>query len=491
MNRLLLVGNDESLHNKFSENLSYPVKKTTSGTGSISILKNERIDCILIDLSITDIKPCDLIERMRKNISGNTPIIVLSDSITPKQVDLYIRKGATGFILKKYRGNELTLDPLFELNLGRLQKPEKFKATSDDDTCVKFIYSHKRMRRLHYEMKKCSNFATTVLLVGETGVGKDCAAREIHALSARRNKPFVVVPVNSIAESLIESELFGHEKGAFSGAQRKKIGKFEAAHGGTIYIPEISDLPDIVQLKLLNFIQYRTVTQVGQDPLTPHKYLDVLLIFSTNVDLELLVRRQRIREDFYHRINVVKLTIPPLRDRKEDIIPLADYFSRKYSYKFFQKEIKMGQDVIKALQRYDWPGNVRELENVIERSLIYAVDKYSQDGIPDVLGVEYFSEFINKQLHSNMIYNDNNSEIPRSYKAAEQQFRKEYFRRLLEKTDGSVSRAASIANMTPQGLRKILKKLGINPKLTVSMSLWVSGIEKHLFPVFEWASKFL
>ena len=368
---------------------------------------------------------------------------------------------------------------------------EKSERNAHHADCEKFVYCHKKMQRLYYEMQKCARFAKSVLLVGESGVGKDCVARKIHELREQRDKPFVIIPVNSITEGLIESELFGHEKGAFSGAEKNKMGKFEAAQGGTIYIPEISDLPDTIQLKLLNFIQYRTVTQVGQDPLKPPKKLDVLLIFSTNVDLETLIKQQRIRRDFYHRINIVKLTIPPLRDRKEDIIALADYFSRKYSCNFFKKEVKIDHEVLEALQRYNWPGNVRELENVIERSLIYAADTYSNDGIPAVLGIEYFSEFINNQLHNTMLYEDNNFDKPVSYKAAEHEFRQKYFSNLMQMTNGDISKAASIANMTPQGLRKILKKLKINSKLTVLLSLWLSGNDIHLFPVFEWSSKFL
>lgn len=322
------------------------------------------------------------------------------------------------------------------------------------------------MHELYYEVKRAAKLASTVLLVGESGVGKDKIAFEIHKLSPRRNKPFLCVPIHSLSSSLIESELFGYEKGAFSGAVNSKIGRFEATDGGTIYLPEITELPESIQLKLLYFLQYRSITRVGQNPFNPEKKINVRLIFATNENLDNLVEQGRIRMDFYYRINTVKLEVPPLRDRTEDIEPLAKYFIDKYSQQFFNKNIKVVPSAYSLLQEYDWPGNVRELENTIERILIRCADKFLDEQNKGILTSD---DIKNNLVHYGSFHSNNNGEalifdsnhMLYDYKDAQLNFKKIYFSALLQKANGNINLAAKIAKITPQGLRKILNQIDL------------------------------
>lgn len=332
----------------------------------------------------------------------------------------------------------------------------------------KFIYKSPKMKEVFYEMKRGARLANTILLVGESGVGKDKVALQIHNISERNNKPFVCVPIHTLSSTLIESELFGYERGAFSGAEKSKAGRFEATDGGTIYLPEISELTESIQLKLLYFLQYRTVSRVGQNPYHNDRLIDVRLIFATNEDTEMLVEQGRLRSDFYHRINLIQIHIPPLRERKEDIEPFTNYFIEKYSQEFYKKLFTVDDSVIEYFYDYDWPGNVRELENTIERALIKLNLDFVENNDNPILTYDHFDGFLDnnsshqKNKKKSIIHNNSGDIV--EYKNAQNNFKKYYFKELLSKANNKISLAAKIANMTPQGLRKILKQLDMQMK---------------------------
>lgn len=330
-----------------------------------------------------------------------------------------------------------------------------------------FVYKSTLMKQLYFEIKRCARLANSVLLVGESGVGKDKIAFEIHRLSPRKNKPYLCVPIHSLSDTLIESELFGYEKGAFSGADQAKAGRFEATDGGTIYLPEISELPESIQLKLLYFLQYRSVTRIGQSPYKPEREINVRLVFATNENIENLVEQGKIRTDFYHRINIVKLVIPPLRNRIEDIEPLTKYFVDKFSDQFFQAKIKIDPSVYDFLQNHDWPGNIRELENIIERVLIKIGDRIFETKDQAYLTADDFTNIFMPNGNNvpganeiSLLFDYNEKLL--DYKTAQLNFKKEYFTTLLHKANGNIRIASKISNLTPQGLRKILKQTDIN-----------------------------
>lgn len=334
----------------------------------------------------------------------------------------------------------------------------------------KFIYKSSIMKEIYYEMKRCARLANTILLIGESGVGKDRIAREIHNMSQRNNHPFLCVPIHSLNNTLIESELFGYEKGAFSGADHNKLGRFEATDGGTIYLPEISDLPESIQLKLLYFLQYRTITRVGQNPHNDEITVDIRLIMATNENIDSLINSGKLRTDFYHRINVFNIYIPPLRERKEDIEPLLRYNIAKFSDMLYKKEFDIDQSLIDCFMDYNWPGNVRELEHVIERNLIKLPIEFVEDPNEHVLTSEHFKELDrspnskNQKATNDLISLHNYCDENVDYNTAQIMFKKKYFTNLLNKTNGNITQAAKLAKLSPQGLRKILKQININLK---------------------------
>jgi transcriptional regulator with PAS, ATPase and Fis domain len=289
-----------------------------------------------------------------------------------------------------------------------------------------------------------------ILLSGETGAGKDTIAYELHHRSQRRDKPFISISMKSLSETLIESELFGHEKGAFSGADKSKIGKFEAAHGGTVYIPEISSLTESVQLKLLHFLQYKSLTRVGQDPRKPEIKVDVRVILATNENLQKVVAMGRLREDFYFRIAGVMLAIPPLRERIEDIEPIARSVLRRHAPQLNGDKYSFAPEVAELLKKYSWPGNVRELENAVKNALAYS------DGF--VLTADHFPNLHTRKFSS---FSETAETAAVDFKEAERIFRSEYCKKVLRQAGGSIPQAAKLAGMTPQGFRKILVKLDL------------------------------
>ncbi|BBL74913.1 sigma-54 interaction domain-containing protein [Methylomagnum ishizawai] len=229
------------------------------------------------------------------------------------------------------------------------------------------VFEDPRSQALFARLERIAPSEASVLVIGETGTGKELVARQVHALSRRAGGPFVAVNCAALPETLIESELFGHEKGAFTGAVQAKSGWFETAHGGTLFLDEIGDLPLGVQVKLLRVLQEREIVRVGSRQPTP---IDVRLIAATNVNLEQAVRAGTFREDLFYRLNVAPLDLPPLRERPGDILPLVLHFLRVYAERLGRSGVSLTQEAARRLQEYEWPGNIRELENVIHHALL-------------------------------------------------------------------------------------------------------------------------
>lgn len=317
-----------------------------------------------------------------------------------------------------------------------------------------FIVASDAMREVCVEIARLATLDYDLLLLGETGVGKDMVAREIHRQSHRREKPFVPIPLRSLSESLIESELFGHERGAFSSADRAKIGRFEAADEGTIYIPEISCLNEAIQLKLLYFMQYKRTSRVGHDPRRPELKLDVRVIMASNENLEKLLEQGRLREDFYHRIAGVQVYIPPLRERREDIAPLAGAFLAMFSGAPRGVRYDFSSEALELMQRYHWPGNVRQLENAVKAAIAYA-----RGPVIDVRDLDHVLHIAD--LHPATTPSHSPSFQPPLYADAFRVFQKVYFTQLMQTSKGNVAYASRHSGLTPQWIRRILKVLEI------------------------------
>lgn len=313
------------------------------------------------------------------------------------------------------------------------------------------------------QIARLAEFPFDVLLLGETGCGKDVTARAIHAQSVRADKPFLCVPIASLCDSLIDSELFGHVRGAFSGAFEARPGKFEAASGGTVYIPEISNISFSMQLKLLYFMQYKKCLRVGEDPRHPERYCDVRLIMATNEDLEDCVKDGRMRMDFYYRIKGISLRIPPLREHPEDIPHLMRVFFERHGGRHKHRHIE--PDALRWLMRQPWPGNIRQLEHLVRALVVtctadsIGVDElqpYLRDGLeePCPLGViPQRPEQEDLTLHL--------GDPPLQYAEYTAGMQRRYLEAMLQKAQGSVSRAAQLSGLTPHGFRKAVERLRV------------------------------
>jgi len=363
----LLIDDDINLSTVVSHQLQgmgYRVTVANSGTEGINNFKAEYYDFALIDLQMPDMNGLEVLNYIRTR-DKKIIIIMITAFGTVENAVQACHKGADEYLTKPFAKEQL---------LFTLEKALKFRQLEKDNIRLKFeledkyqfdkiISKNKKMISLLQIAGRVAQSDAGVLILGESGTGKEMLARAIHHNSPRKDKPFVAVNCPSIPESLIESELFGHEKGAFTGAIQKKPGKFEIADNGTIFLDEIGDLKLDLQAKLLRVLQEQEIERVGG--VKPLK-INVRIIAATNQDLLTLVKERKFREDLYYRLYVIPLHIPPLRERKDDIEILAEYFIKKYS----DHVLKMNPQFILKLKDYDWPGNIRELENIMQRAII-------------------------------------------------------------------------------------------------------------------------
>jgi len=343
-------------------------KVATVATGTEALEGNSVPDVVLLDLRLPDMHGLDLLKKLReKNLDAE--IIVITAYGTVRTAVEAMKLGAFDYLTKPVDLDELLLiidralekhEREMEVNFLR-EEVERFRPKTEligESAAIKEVLS------MIYRVAPSS---ATVLITGESGTGKELVARTLHVASPRKNRRFVAVSCAAIPESLLESELFGYERGAFTGATKSKPGKFELADGGTLFLDEIGDLPLALQVKLLRVLQEKEVERLGS---TLPRKVDVRIIAATNQDLREKVKEGSFREDLFYRINTINIHIPPLRERKKDILPLAEFFLRKFSREM-RKDIKgFDREAKKALLSYQWPGNVRELINVVERAVV-------------------------------------------------------------------------------------------------------------------------
>jgi Nif-specific regulatory protein len=291
---------------------------------------------------------------------------------------------------------------------------------------------------------KVADSKTTVLIEGESGTGKELIARLIHKSGSRKEKPFVVVNCGAIPETLMEAELFGHEKGAFTGALFKKIGLFETAHGGSIFLDEIGEMSQAMQVKFLRVLQEGTLNRIGSSKPTT---VDIRVISATNKDLERMTEEGGFREDLFYRINIVQLRIPPLRERRKDIKVLAKHFLDKFSAERGIREMQFSSEAMKAVLSYDWPGNVRELENAIERAVVMG---HSTKIMVDDLPIKKTAVELEKGI-----------EVGMTLKEAQDEFRKEFVKRTLTHTHGNRKKAAEIMGIQRTYISKLINEFDL------------------------------
>ena len=369
---ILVVEDDPLQRRLICENLEqqdYTVFESSSGQEAIDIIALHPVDIAVVDFKLDGETGIDVIQDILEKNPLVTPIMVTAFANVENAVEA-IKKGAYDYIVKPIDFKK------FLLVIGRALERQKLKkevSTLQDSLKEKFsaknfVFNSSRMEEVALLVSKSSKSDATVLISGETGTGKDFVARTIHYSSKRKKELYLAVNIPSLPETLIESELFGAEKGSFTGAFERKIGKFEAASGGTLFLDEIGDLPLQLQVKLLRFLQEKEFYRLGSSK--PLKS-DVRIIAATNKDLDTLMKEDKFRPDLYYRLNVIQIHVPPLRERKEDVSSLVDNFTRKYSEREGKKIAGISAEAMNALINYSFPGNIRELENIIERAVVF------------------------------------------------------------------------------------------------------------------------
>jgi len=450
----ILVVDDELSMREFLEILlakeGYTVSCAASGEDACAILDREAFDLVITDIRMDDVNGIGVL-RKAKEVNPETSVVLISAYATAETAVEAMKEGAYDYIPKPFK-----VDEFKKIVRNAIRKKEILKEKEDEDVpkglhfgCL--IGESPQMKRVYELIRRVAKTKTNIFISGESGTGKELVARAIYGQSPRRMKPFVVINCAGIPETLIESELFGYKKGAFTGANTDKGGFFEAADGGTVFFDEIGELSPAIQVKLLRVIQEKTFTRIGE---TQERAVDVRFISATNKSLEREVMDGRFREDLFFRLNVIEIQIPPLRERKGDLPLLAHHFLGKYSNELGKNIQKVSTYAMDILSKYTFPGNVRELENIIERSVALET---SNIVLPQSLNLSDFKKIRVKEdrRHTDL--------GPNGIKLDEVMFEIErnYILKAIEMTYGSHKKAADLLGITYQSLRHRLAKLKI------------------------------
>ena len=456
--RLLVVDDEVDmlrlLQRSISQDLDCEIDTATSGSDALRLLETRNYDLALLDIRMPGMDGIELLERVKQINPWLTVVMMTAHGVVELAVQS-IKKGAYDFITKPFDHEELIhllrkaleRSQLLRENLNlqrRIKKEEPFE---------NLVGSSPAMQRVYQTIQMIAKTDVTVLITGESGTGKDLAARAIHALSHRSDQSYVTVNCPTLPENILESELFGYKKGAFTDASSDKIGLFEEARGGTIYLDEIGDIASAIQTKLLRVLQEKEIKPLGQ---TKSIKVDVRVIASTNRDLREKIRQQEFREDLFYRLNVLTVQMPPLRERKEDIPLLAEHLLKRYCEEFGKPNKSLSSELMDLLLRRNWQGNVRELENIVNRAILLStgdVIKPHEIGwtaeLPDICAV-------GSDIHG-MHYKEAKEEVLRLFHA-------EYLGELLRRNSGNVTHSARECGMERQALQQILRRYGLKSK---------------------------
>ncbi|MBN2206002.1 MAG: sigma-54-dependent Fis family transcriptional regulator [Candidatus Aminicenantes bacterium] len=428
------------------EGEGYQVAEAATVKETLEALAAAPVEVAVVDFKLDGETGLDVIDALRERNPLVTPIMVTAFGNLENAVEA-MRRGAYDYVTKPIEF------PRFLEVIERARERWKLKTEIDllhsslEETfsAKNFVYASARMQAVARLIRKAASSDATVLLSGETGTGKDLVARTVHFSSKRKAGPFLAVNLPSLPESLVESELFGAEKGAYTGALERKTGRFEAAAGGTLYLDEIGDLPTHIQVKLLRVLQDGEFYRLGSSrPLRA----DVRIIAATHRDLPVLLKEEKFRSDLYYRLNVIRIETPPLRERREDIPPLVDHFIRKYREREGKPIEGVSREAMEVLMAYAFPGNVRELENVIERAVVFA------EG--DLIGTADLPVFLEDKSEAAAVEGSSLPDQVRSLEIRE-------IKRALAANGGVQSRAARSLGVSERILGYKIKTYGIKP----------------------------
>jgi DNA-binding NtrC family response regulator len=451
--RVLIVEDESlirwSLRQKFEER-GYRVVEAETGKAAIELLDSNVFDLVMLDYRLPDITGTDVLRHMRETENDAVVIMMTAYSTIENAVET-IKLGAFDYVPKPFEMEQLLFTVDKALETTRLRREVRELRRNLEDTygtdCV--IGESPAMRELLETIQQIGpTGASTVLLRGETGTGKDLVARVIHRGSDRKDRPFVNITCTALSETLLESELFGYERGAFTDAKARKRGLLEVAEGGTVFLDEIGDMPPSLQAKLLRFLEDRCFRRVGG---TREIHVDVRVIAATNRDIQAAIKKGDFREDLYYRLNVVTIDLPPLRARGSDIVLLTDFYVARFAREFRKTISRVSDDARDKLQRYSWPGNVRELRNVVERSVLLTRD--------DVIDA---NDVVVGQVESApWTFNVNGFRLPPEGFDLDQlsELEAAILRQAMERTGNNQAEASRLLNISRSRLRYRLEKL--------------------------------
>jgi len=443
--KILVVDDEKSMRDSMQMLLKDRYQVYLAGTGkeALKIVRQEAIDLVLLDVRLPEIDGLEIL-KLIKGIDESIEVIMITAVITVGKAVEAIRNGAYDYITKPFDINTLQEQVANVLEKRHLAQQNFFlkRLIEKEAQFEKIIGKSSVINEIFTVITDVAASSATVLITGESGTGKELVARAIHNLSPRKENLFVAVNCAAIPENLLESELFGHERGSFTGAVDRQIGKFEIANGGTLFLDEVGTLPLSMQAKLLRAIQAREIERVGSGkPIA----INVRIISATNSDLKTAVKNKLFREDLFYRLNVIPIHIPALRDRKEDVPLLVNHFLEKYNREFNRKIKGMRKEVLPLLLAYDWPGNVRELENLIERLVVLTKGHY--------IGTEKLPTEIAADTRKAEAYRQG------SLHEAVRKFEAEFIRQAFAKSGGKKTKVAKLLGIHRNTLRQIEKRL--------------------------------
>jgi two-component system, NtrC family, response regulator HydG len=450
---LVVDDDDQSLRAVRALIAAFGFKAICASSGSDAMLLLEQhadeIDCVLTDLYMPGVSGMDLLMHIRQ-ANPELPVVVMTGNADVPSAVTAIREGAFDFQLKPLSSETLTLALGRAIEHRRLKNRNRFleQRLEVSQRFSGIVGNSPPMRHVFELIANVAATDATVLVTGESGTGKELVARSLHEHSPRATRPFVAINCGALTESLLESELFGHERGAFTGADTKRRGLFEEASGGTLFLDEVGELTPCTQVRLLRVLQERCVRPVGSNHARP---IDVRVLAATNRDLEVEVREKRFREDLFYRLNVVSIELPALRDRGDDVLLLAHHLLGKHGSRLGKPGMRFASDALAALTAYEFPGNIRELENAIERAAIMTAD--------DVVTAQTLPAHLRPRSQSSS--SRLRAVVELTFNEARQRFERTYLDQVLEDSAGNLSQAARRSGMDRSNFRRLLERHGV------------------------------
>lgn len=458
--KVMVVEDDTELRRTVAEALersAFEVLQANDGQEAIERIKEQRVDLALIDVNMPRMNGLDCLKAI-KEYDPSIIVIIMTAYSTIEDAVRAIKEGAYNYLAKPIKHLSIVEMCQRALEAQQMVKTMAFSAPVVKLEAGEFIGSSNEIQKIFNVIYKLAKVDTSVLIRGESGTGKELVARAIHYNSARKDQKLVAINCSSIAETLFESELFGHERGAFTGADQRQIGRFQYAEGGTIFLDEIGDLSPAMQVKLLRVLQERKFTPVGSNREID---MDVRLIAATNRNLEEMIKNGTFREDLFYRLNVIPIFLPPLKNRKDDLEKLVQFFIQKFSNTHKKPVLSIAPSALDMLLKHDWPGNIRELENVIEHAFVIEMsEKITVQSLPSYVKGGNGTVSSSAAPVTDSVAGDGEGDLL-DYKIFKEQFEKEFIIKALKTFKGKINQTAMHAKIPKKTLLRKLQKYGI------------------------------